>query len=96
MSGILSKWVIRQDFKQLIKLKVYNKVLKNRRNEIKVSLIVFVKIWINQNCRNENILSEIKDLPEQKFRQQMAGTLRWMTSMKKSQSVYNKQNSLEI
>ena len=29
MSGILSKWVIRQDFKQqLIKLKVYNKVLK--------------------------------------------------------------------
>lgn len=79
MSGIISKWVIREYFKQqLIKLKVYNKVLKNR-SDIKVSIIVFIKIWINQNYRNDNILSEIKDLPEQKIRQKMAGTLRWMT-----------------
>lgn len=28
MSGVLCKWVIRQNFKQLIKLKVYNKVLQ--------------------------------------------------------------------
>ena len=39
----------------------------------------------------------VKNPPEQKFRQQMAGTIKWMTqAWKKSQSEYNKQNSLEI